>query len=912
MNGLELNEITELNEINKILNERINNKYLGKNVRSSVTGEVYHISDKGAIKYFENPYILSSTMGKNGCPANYITVNEDLTSETFLEENPTFFISSPMVITGENQGQSCNAGKNVFVDQLPSLETSSVGCFTSNSGILLGSEKTFEQCKKLAANEGYSMFSLNTTENNGTLYYGNNGTVTGDVYCKGGWGNTDYNIDKNMDCLYGINSLGDKISCSTGGVSMENNGFYCIPKNSQIKSTLVGNCYGFTGTENSTAYTETPYTELLLQLPLDSCTYVDTQWQNNMSGIASLTISPDGVYQLINQEGDTLISWTSPYSATQCSYGGGVNLSTLSATYGGSCTSQCSITPGNYTSNVVSLINNNSTSTTGTTANYPNLDNPSFNIGSAWEEYYGTGNASNTMGAGVDPCPGCSKDFTITYQCGSTATPVTTNVVASAEGTLISLPCETNYTACITAIGISDEGDIKILKDIYGTPEELFSICDTYKGNLVSLPSLLSMQQWVSMKNKITVTFNNKQYNMIYGPGQIVAGEFILSPTATCFLIITESIPIIGYFTEKLGCNSINTNFTGIDTMNSSPTTESINTKWCVDTRVNNGVVSYRTWGTLTDESSRNKWNSINCNTLSKESLPAPTSSVFAINQFTNPIFIGNYGKQGYVDDDMVLHEYSQDLMPTFTETPNSTISSGTVLKTVDYTSDEQCKVDCLKNNCSWISSNGTTCTLYSDSNGITSSTDGTVFEKISPTDSPSSTCPFQDMQSISTSTWEHYVKNETPMTSQTSCYMKHDNFLNQEIDRKNGLLVNVNNELMAQSESTNNYLKKHNENVGTITTDIRNLQMTNSSLEGFAIQTTDNLYNQTLEMETNSTNEVILWIFITIIVITMNYLLLVDPDSKYSMSITGIISIVVIIILLIIGILRFVNSEKN
>lgn len=897
MNDLQLNE---LSEINKIVEDGINNKYLGKNVKSSITGEIFYISDKGAIKNFptSEPYLYSNTAGKNGCPANYINVNEDLNSSNFLEENPTFFMSSPMVYVGDFQGQSCGAGKNVFVDQLPTLETSSVGCFTSNSGVLLGSEKTFDQCKSLASLEGYPMFSLNTSEtDNATLYYGNNGTVTGDVYCEGGWGNADYAVKKNMDCLYGINSLGDKISCSTGGVLNENNGFYCVPKNNELKAGLVGNCYGFNNTDGSTSYTKTPFNLLSIELPLDSCTYVDEQWRYNISGIKSLIISPDGVYQLINQSGDTLISWTSPLSNTQCSYGGGVNLSTLTATYGGSCTSQCSITPGNYTSNVVKLINNNSTSTAGTTANYQNLENPSFNIGSAWDEYYGTGDLSNTIGAGVDPCPGCSKDFTITYQCGN-STPVTTNVAASAEGTLISLPCETTYTSCITAIGISDEGDVKILSDIYGTPQLLFSVCDTYKGKLLSIPDVLSTPAWVTMKNKITITFDNKEYSMIYGPGQINKGEYIISPSATCYLHVTDSLPIIVYFTEKLSCNTTNTNFTGIQTVGSTPTPESTNTEWCVNTRVQHGVIPYRTWGTLSDQSARAKWNSINCNDLSNKTLPPPATSVFAINQFTTPTYMNNYGKLGYVDDEMVLHEYSQELTPTFIETPDSTISSGTVLETMNYTTINQCKVECIKNDCNWISANGTTCTLYSDSNGITSSTGGTVYEKISPSESPSSTCPFQDMQSISTSTWENFVKSETPMTSQTSCYEKHDNFLNQEIALTGGLITNIKNELVAQNEETTNYLKNHQNNVGAIMADIRNMKTINS--EGFTdLATTKKMYDETLDLETNSSNQIMLWTFITITLITMNYLLIFNPSSNYSL---GIAWIIIVVILLIVG----------
>jgi len=861
----------ELSRTNKNIDDGLNGtdgKYLGKNVRSSITGEVYHISNKGAMKYFQSPYILSSTMGKNGCPADYIDISRDLKSESFLKENPLLFPGTPMVITGENEGQSCGAGINVFADQLPDLETKSAGCFTSNEGVLIGSGKTFDQCKIMAANEGYPMFSLNTAENdNGTLYYGNNGTVTGDVYCQGGWGNENYDIQKNMDCLYGIDSRGNKISCSTGGVLMENNGFYCVPRNNEVKPTLAGNCYGYKNTENSEYYTDTPYTLVTLQLPLDSCTYVNEELRHNISGVKSLKIYSNGTYVLINESNNVLIGWQSPLSSSSCSYGGAVNLSKLTATYGGNCASQCSVNPGNYTNNVIKLINGNNPAKDELTAdaNYEILKSPSFYVGTEWKEYYGPNDPNNkigpTYGTESDPCYGCSKDFVVSYQCGK-SDPITANIPASADGAFVNLGgCENNITSCITAIGISDDGDVKILRDIYGDPQELFSVSGTYKGKLVSQPYLLASPAWVAMKNKIIVTFNGKKYSMIYGPGEIKKYNFIVSPTATCYFQITGSYPIIGFYTEKLTCNSINGNFTGIESTEFAP----------------------------------------------------PTFSLFAINQFTNPLFINNYGKQGYVDDEMVLHEYSKELMPSFNETPNSTIVDGIILKSFDYTTDEQCKVECIKNDCNWISTNDSTCTLYSDQSGISPLDNGKVFEKIKPTESLSDTCPFQDPQSISTSTWEHYVKSETPMTSQTSCKKNNDNFLNKEIIRSNTLYSNINDELVTQTEETNDYLKNNKKNIDDIIYNVRNIKNMQNKLdtvEGFSdfstLQffnkmhtTTTKLYNETQEIKTHNKNQMLLWTFISFILIAMNYLLIFSSETSQKINIAWLF---VISILLFIG----------
>jgi len=52
---------------------------------------------------------------------------------------------------------------------------------------------------------------------------GNNGSVTGTRYCQGYWGNPD-NINKNLVCLYGLDSSGNRLSCSQTGNA---GGYYC-------------------------------------------------------------------------------------------------------------------------------------------------------------------------------------------------------------------------------------------------------------------------------------------------------------------------------------------------------------------------------------------------------------------------------------------------------------------------------------------------------------------------------------------------------------------------------------------------------------------------------------------------------------------------------------------------------------
>ena len=54
-----------------------------------------------------------------------------------------------------------------------------------------------------------------TDYSDGKLYGGDNGAVDGHTFCQGGWGNIDYNENKNMRCVYGIdNTNGARVSCN--------------------------------------------------------------------------------------------------------------------------------------------------------------------------------------------------------------------------------------------------------------------------------------------------------------------------------------------------------------------------------------------------------------------------------------------------------------------------------------------------------------------------------------------------------------------------------------------------------------------------------------------------------------------------------------------------------------------------
>ena len=824
------NDGKELGELNKNIASELNNestgKYLGKNVRSNITGAIYHISDKGAMKYFPSPAIVNSTIGNNGCPSDFLNIDADLNSEEFRKENPYVFTGTNMISTGEGenqQGQSCGAGINVFADHLPPLDTSIVGCYTGNSSNLIGENMNYEQCKNLAAKENYPMFSLNTTIlDNGVLYAGNNGTVSGNTYCQGGWGSGN-GQDKNMDCVYGIDSNGEKIPCSSGGVMMENNSFYCVPKINDNRPSDIGNCYGFKNLENITSYNDKPMQVKTIPISLNSCTYVN---EDRSVQILEYILTASGKFAALSGSYVYLYYWDSPKA--ECVFGGGVNLSTLKATYGGNCATQCSIEEGNYTSTLLQTITNYSFDTFPKKEDTLELywdvlyDMPfsktNFYVGTKVSSHNNDTGADTLVplyGTDNDPCYGCSKDFVVSYQCGNN-TASTINIPPSADGAAVNLNCGENIMYCTYGIGISDDGDVKILRNIYGNVEEVFTISGPCPNKLVPVFSELNDPTWLKIKDKLAlnIEYNGKKYNLLKSPGYMLVNEYIISPSGSCAIVFGASLPYLIYYEEGVTCNTMTGNYLGTQQTTSTP-------------------------------------------------------PLYAINQFISQLFTDNYGKRGYVDDDMVLHEYSSDLNPTFTETPNNTISSGTFIGTTDYFSDEQCKVECMKNNCKFISIDNNTCAYYKDQSGLQPS-DGKIFEKIDPINTLSDTCPFQDKyHSISTSTWENYVKG-TQMTSETSCFIEKNDYLATQINRSNELATDIAKELDLQTEETNKSIQSR-EKINT--SFVSNVSKIKNMKEGFSLFSNtniDRLYEESIMLKTYNLNRIMLWTVVAIILIIM------------------------------------------
>lgn len=111
-----------------------------------------------------------------------------------------------------------NSVKNTIIQMINNIKPA----IAALQGIQYSSYSAYSKL----SNPATTKLSSNTI-GNAILYYGDNGSVSGNTYCAGHWGNGSTN--KNMKCLYGIeNSTGKQISCTQTGVAAN---YYCLPAN---------------------------------------------------------------------------------------------------------------------------------------------------------------------------------------------------------------------------------------------------------------------------------------------------------------------------------------------------------------------------------------------------------------------------------------------------------------------------------------------------------------------------------------------------------------------------------------------------------------------------------------------------------------------------------------------------------
>jgi hypothetical protein len=129
------NLLNEVNETTTAYFQRTtsNNPYLGQNIQFN-DGSIYYVTNKGVAKPYNNVDIFNSTSGLNGCPANYTSVNIDLSGSyslgSMLPTTPALVVGTPM-----QSGQQCGyEGQNVYVNQIVTNPTTTYkGCYQDNT-----------------------------------------------------------------------------------------------------------------------------------------------------------------------------------------------------------------------------------------------------------------------------------------------------------------------------------------------------------------------------------------------------------------------------------------------------------------------------------------------------------------------------------------------------------------------------------------------------------------------------------------------------------------------------------------------------------------------------------------------------------------------------------------------------------
>lgn len=835
-------------------------EYLGKLVRSTVTGSIDYITDKGAIKHFYSPETLAVTAGRNNCPLDVIEVNEDFNSETFREKYPYLYDGTPMASAGtglEMSGQGCgNAGKNIFVSKKSPVITQYRGCQNANESDLdmkdigNGDIYTFDQCKDLAASKDYKSFSLNTSE-------------------------TLYSVDK------WVNENKEETTKLLGELTRTNgaNEFQLFD-NVLKEYKPYGKCYASSkpikpGRDIIYA-SQTPFRLKTVNMPLDTATYMFKDYnlfskQNLNLGVkAVFTTGISGIFNL-TANGIILVQWASSLSDDKCSYGGGVNLKTLKATFGANCAAKsteypddptCSIQPGNYTTNALLNINGNNANIEDPptsawnknaardhieTTNFWNLSNPTFAVGTKWEKYEYF-SPDNTIGPAEDPCVNCHKDYSISYQCGANTDINTFSLPPGSGGKQVNLDCSTSYWNCFCGIGISDSGNVKFLRGFYGSSgvsdDPVIDVPATTEP-LVPVPGLLDSDDFTALRGGTVrnVQFNNEMYNILQSTNSLSGTQKLVSPTGTCYLEVSSlGYLTINYNIASLTCNNKSGNNTG----------------------VNNGSSEVQMWGQ-----------------------PNMAPNQYAVNEIITKPYLQNFGKMGYVDDDMNLHEYPVNMLPSYSTKENASAignpygsNTGTL---------EECKVKCSGDTaCNFFQYSNGSCSYYDKIENTLDSAGSSVFTKNAPAESPNGTCPFENAVDITSSDWQFYAKGEN-MNPNYSCYTKNPDYLNKQKDSVQKVTFDATSELVKQSQYNDMLMNKFSKQSKDFMNVIDNEKKISSEIdmygrptisEGFDTFTLNSMNIDMENLRTRNHTRVIFWSFIALTLVIMT-LRLIQLYSK-------------------------------
>jgi len=772
--------------IDTALNTGYTGSVLGTIVKSETTGNEYYITNRGVSKQFPNTETLVATSGFNGCPTTVGSIPYDPTNETFRQENPYMSIGDPMTyqeINGMNVGQSCgNAGYNVYVDKKSPIVTEYAGCISSNEDTSfeeIGAGTTLDECKVLAETKGYNSFSLNVDALNLLILegVGNSGIMGDYAEIYGATRAASVKSYYGTPQTTGICYASKKIPTQFGN---------SVPVYTDTRNINLTTC-----SNKDSSYSNNSTTNIvgiltrLFALSNAADDISDTEYNFNKSNGVTIKLesSNSGIWSLT--DGNTIYAqWVPSNYDSACFSGGGLDVSSIVATSGSNCASYngCAGTsqPGNYSD----IVQNYMKGEYGD--DVWNSLTPSYTV---WSEY-----TSQGIVGGPDTCSPCnSKSFDVSYTCGKNTSTIMASTPAEANGGKIQFDCSENFWNCFGGLAVFDNGEVAILSGFYGsngtTVQFQLAGVPNIVGNLTPDYSVAKIMDTITGNGWGTTisandSFNGIAYNVLYNGGTLQPGKTVPSPSGNCYVKMSET----GYLT--------------INYIASSPSCNS-------STKMGTNNIPLNSFAP-------------NAVTLDGKEL----SQMYAVNVIKSKAYLDNFGKMGYVDDNLKLHPYPENMMPQF-KSLNGQITSGTSISSVNNISQKQCQVDCGGNTaCNFYNYNNTAinssvCTYYSSIGSTAQSTSITSdgkdyinkgFEKTPPERrNETGTCPFENaFNSIDTSEWNFYAKGEV-MTPWASCYQNRNNYLDNQIDQIGEKNNNVKNELLKQDALTNNLLKQWN-----------------------------------------------------------------------------------------------------
>lgn len=448
----------------------------------------------------------------------------DSTSGAYTGSNSVTIVTTGNVLGEFLQidmpGVNTSSAENIMVIQyslVPSLNTITTG--SPNSWYVLG--YTNSQWNQLDRQQ-------NQTFTNGTPLVYNiavPGAYSSYILLVDVVGNSDQTANRNILQIAEWNLFSNSTNSSNSSAMISDPGNLGYTTFNNCQEYAVNNGYTYFGLQNlqvdgtSTCMVSNDISSTKMYGDATSQYTSVPIWATNTSGTAVINCYVSNVGSLILNDASGNIVWQSPNAPGNCLFGGGINQSSLTATYGGNCTgSGYTVTQGNSTTAVLQSL---------ASANYPSQLSFSVN--------------SSTLG---DPAEGCAKNWDTSYQCGNTWI---NGHIDNAEGQNYLYDCSSQSNNCSFYLILQNDGNVCLYRGTDPSSNNGLIWATSTNGKQMS-----SNPNWVSAngtlgRNYLTMT------------DTLSAGDWIGSDNGAIMLAMQNDGNLVLYTSETTsGCSAIN------------------------------------------------------------------------------------------------------------------------------------------------------------------------------------------------------------------------------------------------------------------------------------------------------------------------------------------------------------------